>query len=89
MPDGTTRFAGTFINRAKGYKCQGTPYQAYDGQLSGRSVTFKVYFSACSTFTTWAGRFRGKKLNLPWNLVYFVNGQPNYLKGIDIFHRIH
>jgi len=25
---------------------------------------------------------------MPWSLVYYVNGTPNYLKGVDVFWRI-
>ncbi|HWZ10037.1 MAG TPA: hypothetical protein VNW48_02995 [Xanthobacteraceae bacterium] len=45
-------------------------------------------FHKCATYATWKGHLRGRKMYMPWSLVYYVNGTPNYLKGVDVFWRI-
>lgn len=82
------RFGGTFINHAKSYKCKGIPYYAH-GHTHGSKIVFEVRFSACDTVTIWTGYFRHHKIYAPWSLTYWVNGQPNYLKGVDVFWRVH
>jgi hypothetical protein len=86
--DGVTHFGGTFVNHPNGFECKGIPYLAYGGELRGAHATFKVAFHKCATYATWKGHLRGRKMYMPWSLVYYVNGTPNYLKGVDVFWRI-
>ena len=86
--DGVTHFGGTFVNHANGFECKGIPYPAYGGEPRGAHATFTVAFHKCATYATWKGHLRGRKMYMPWSLVYYVNGTPNYLKGVDVFWRI-
>jgi hypothetical protein len=82
-------FAGTFINNAKGYKCQGfgVPIK---GKISGESISFIANFAPCAnTITAWKGSFADKTISSKWQLWSADdNGDFKELKNDDVFTRV-
>jgi hypothetical protein len=82
-------FAGTFINNAKGYKCQGfgVPIK---GKVNGREISFVANFAPCAnTITAWKGTFGDTAITTNWKLWSADdNGDFKELKNEDVFTRI-
>ena len=82
-------FAGTFINNAKGYKCQGfgVPIK---GKISGDNIAFVANFAPCAnTITAWKGSFGDKTISTSWQLRSADdNGDFKELKNDDVFTRV-
>jgi Avidin family len=82
-------FAGTFINNAKGYKCQGfgVPIK---GKISGDTIAFVANFAPCAnTITAWKGSVNDKTIATKWQLWSADdNGDFKELKNDDVFTRV-
>jgi hypothetical protein len=82
-------FTGTFINNAKGYKCQGfgVPIK---GKISGDSIAFVANFAPCAnTITAWKGSVSDKTIATKWQLWSADdNGDFKELKNDDVFTRV-
>lgn len=82
-------FAGTFINNAKGYKCQGfgVPIK---GKITGEVIAFVANFAPCAnTITAWKGIVNDKTIATKWQLWSADdNGDFKELKNDDIFTRV-
>jgi hypothetical protein len=86
---GAGTFAGTFINNAKGYKCQGfgVPIK---GKITGNDIAFVANFAPCAnTITAWKGSLGDKVINTNWDLWSADdNGDFKELKNQDVFTRV-
>jgi len=82
-------FAGTFINNAKGYKCQGfgVPIK---GKINGDTIAFVANFAPCAnTITAWKGSVSDKTIATKWQLwTADDNGDFKELKNDDVFTRV-
>lgn len=90
------KITGYYINKAKGYACQGTPYPVTGWVLEGtNTITFAVKWENtvenCSSITAWTGFFNKDcdRLTALWQLV--INGATDpsqIIKGMDTFTRV-
>jgi hypothetical protein len=82
-------FSGTFINNAKGYKCQGygVPIK---GKVNGDTIAFVANFAPCAnTITAWKGSVNDKTIATKWQLWSADdNGDFKELKNDDLFTRV-
>jgi hypothetical protein len=88
--DANGKFAGSFINNAQGYKCQGVP-ASISGSVTGNNVTFVANFAPCAnTITVWKGTLAGNQLPTDWEL-HYVDSQNNFqvLKDKDTFTKVY
>ena len=94
---GTFSLTGTFVNRAEGFQCKGTPYPVV-GLMDAQSWTlsFSVAWSDstqdCNSATGWTGVMKlvnhkpTLQIFTDWNLSYIgSSGKPEILKGKDVF----
>jgi|SRR5215217_7266550 len=86
----TGKFAGTYINNAAGFKCQGSEYQL-EGSATGNQVNFLVNWKGifvpdCKTITIWNGRIVSNRITTMWTL-YYVGSDWRFhkLTGQDVF----
>jgi hypothetical protein len=82
-------FAGTFINNAKGYKCQGLGVPI-KGRITGDNISFVANFAPCAnTITSWKGSLGDKTISTTWRLWSADdNGDFKELKNDDVFTRV-
>ena len=82
-------FSGTFINNAKGYKCQGfgVPIK---GKINGDAIAFVANFAPCAnSITAWKGSVSDKTIATKWQLWSADdNGDFKELKNDDVFTRV-
>lgn len=79
-------FRGTFVNYAKGYKCEGVPVDVA-GTVNGNAVSMVASFAPCAqTITIWQGTISGSTINTTFDLRYV---DPSYKfqqdQGSDVF----
>jgi hypothetical protein len=75
---------GTFINRARGYKCQNIPYPV-TGNV-GPSINFHVMFAQCQSIATWTVvQMNAGVMNTVWTLSVTGGGSTS---GRDMFRQI-
>jgi hypothetical protein len=86
--DPSGSFQGTFINRAAGFACQGTPYPAV-GTIKNTSIAFAVSFVPCASYATWYGTVKGNAMKTPL-IILFVPPKGPTLKvhETDVFTRV-
>lgn len=82
--------AGTYINRAAGFQCQGTPYPVIgwvEGDEIGFSVRWKSADQDCQSITSWTGYYEAGRIVTDWDLVYLdsVENGPLMYRGSDHF----
>ena len=82
-------FSGTFINNAKGYKCQGLGVPI-KGKVSGNSIAFVANFAPCAnTITAWKGSLGDRTISTSWQLWSADdNGDFKELRNDDVFTRV-
>jgi hypothetical protein len=86
----SSKFAGTYVNKATGFYCQGQPYEM-EGSFKANKVDFYVNWKSgtapnCKTITIWNGRIAGNKITTRWKL-YYVGTDWSFhkLTGRDVF----
>jgi len=86
---GAGTFSGTFINNAKGYKCQGLGVPI-KGKVSGTSIAFVANFAPCAnTITAWKGSLGDRTISTSWQLWSADdNGDFKELRNDDVFTRV-
>jgi hypothetical protein len=83
------QLTGTYVNKAPGFRCQGTPYPVA-GWVYGTAITFTTRWQnpseSCNSITSWTGFYSQGQIKTLWQLV--VNGSSNtgqILQGSDVF----
>jgi hypothetical protein len=86
----TGDFKGTFINNAKGYKCQGYAVPI-TGRVTGSDVKFVANFAPCAnTITVWKGKLVSNTIVTDWLLKYVdSNDDWQELKDSDTFTQVY
>jgi hypothetical protein len=88
--DARGQFQGTFVSRANGFHCRGTPYRAV-GLVHGDFITFQVDWkngkTDCNAMSSWIGYVSGGHLNATWQLVYMDDKtkMPAVFGDTDVF----
>ncbi|MGJ3265602.1 MAG: avidin/streptavidin family protein [Salinarimonas sp.] len=88
QPDGA--IAGTYVNRAPGFACQGTPFPAA-GWVNGDKISFSVDWrnqaEDCNSITSWVGYLSAGRIVTNWDLVYTdaTEQRPMFQRGSDLF----
>lgn len=83
----TGAITGTYINRAAGFSCIGTPYPVV-GWILGSAMTWSVIwnnnYQNCNSVTGWSGFYANDTITTKWVL----SSQASILTGDDVFTRV-
>jgi len=81
--------SGSYINKAPGFQCQGTPYPMA-GWIIGSAISFTVLwdnsYENCNSVTGWSGFYYNGEIETKWNLAVSGARDPKQiLSGEDVF----
>jgi hypothetical protein len=85
------KIAGTFTNKAAGYRCHDT-FALATGKVEGDSLSFVVNFKNaamdCQSLVAWQGHVEGNTLETHWKLAHAdADGSLKIMDGSDRFTR--
>jgi len=89
----TGALRGQYINRAVGFKCQGTPYDVTGWVVDGDKIAFSVRWrnssADCKSITSWTGYLDKGFIVTDWDLAYTDTdlGHPIVIRGSDTFQK--